>query len=201
MIWYNKNSDLMDKSKFVVQTDNAIENILRKAGIQLWLETCGPTSAVNCMYFLGHNITILLPGGYMIQPEDALTVWMNDPHNAVMEAAARQNLDPNNYEDNEIPQYYPVALKAVFGVNAEFAWSNWTDVTARIKAGQAVMICLKNPGHFLAVVGWDDSTSELIYRDSWPGRTHSDGFNLRMGLAEFQNNTQGFIVAIHPKES
>lgn len=188
-----------DRSTFSVQTNNSIESILKKAAAPHWLETCGPTSAVNCLDALGWSTAITLPGGGTVQPEDVLTLWMNDLKNAGLQKAERPDVDPATYLDNEIPQYYPVALSRVFGARAEFNPSiTFASVGARMSLYQAVMICLKSPGHFLAVVAFDDATHELIYRDSWPGRTGSDGFNLRMGSEEFTANVQPFAVAVYP---
>ena len=191
-----------DRSTFSVQTNNSIEAILRKSAAPHWLETCGPTSAVNCLDALGWPTAIGLPGGGTVQPEDVLTLWMNDLKNAGIQDAARPDIDPADYLDNEIPQYYPVALARVFGVKANFIMpAPFALIVEAVSSGAAVMICLKKPGHFLAVVAYDDVVRALIYRDPWPARTGTDGFNLRMSEAEFGANGQPFAVVVHPPEA
>jgi len=178
-----------NRKTFSVQTNNAIENLLR-----LWsgkdkgfLESCGPTSAINVLESMGHPVAIMSPAMAMVQPEDFLTIWMNDPKNAPgfkTEAPV-----------NEYPRAYPNAITKVFGhacrylEGQSFEW-----ITSMVSGGTGCMICLKDPGHFLAVVAFDNLTNELIYRDPWPNRTGTDGFNLRMGKKEFDTNVKPYVV-------
>lgn len=188
-----------DRSTFSIQDNNGIEAILRKAAAPHWLETCGPTSAVNILDAHGYATEVKLPGGGTIQPEDALAVWMNDIKNADAEKQSRPDVDPTKYLDNEIPQYYPLALKAAFGAAAKFLPSiSFDAVCNEVRVGHGVMICLKNPGHFLGVVAFDEAEKKLIYRDPWPERTGTDGFNLRMGADEFALNVAPFAISIYP---
>ena len=186
---------LSDRSTFAVQTNNSIESILRKAGVKAWLETCGPTSCENALRVLGVDVDKAWPGGWVAQFSDIITLFLNDPRNVAAEAAVR-NIDPNQYLDNEIPQFYPLAVKAVMGIDAvEYRDSvPWDAVVQEVSVGHAVMKCLVNPGHYLCFMGYDSDTSELLYRDPWPERTGTDGFNLRMGRGEFDGNTKSFGI-------
>lgn len=191
-----------DRGTFSVQTNNAIETILHKKlpvgadGIPHgWLEDCGPTAAINILDAMGHPTETKSPAGWAPQPEDVLACWFNDPRN--YGAMVRPGVDPAKFLGNEIPQWYPAALAAVFGVSARYLEGQTFDWMATIvQGGAGAMICLKDPGHFLAVVAYDDETKELIYRDSWPGRTKTDGFNLRMGRAEWSANVNPFLILI-----
>lgn len=188
-----------DRTTFSIQTNNAIEAILKKIGAPHWLETCGPTSAVNCLDALGWNTRIGLPGGGTVQSEDVLTLWLNDIKNRNEEKRARTNIEPEAFLGNEIPQYYPAALFAVFGVLAQYVEGyTFESVASELKNGRAVMLCLKNPGHFIAAVAYDEEMQEIIYRDPWPGRTGTDGFNLRMKEDEYGANVKTFAVIISP---
>jgi hypothetical protein len=187
-----------DRSTYRIQSDNSIEAMLRKSGVSSWLETCGPTSATIACEVTGHDVTIRLPGGAMIQGEDALTVWMNDPANVAALKAARPGIDPLAYMDNEIIQYYPFALKACFGADAIVKFGqSFVDVAAAVRAGASVMIHLKKPAHYLCVVNVDEASAALIYRDPWPARTGTDGFNLKMGREEYAASMQDSIVVVN----
>jgi hypothetical protein len=180
-----------------VQTNNSVEAILRKSGVSVWLETCGPTSATIAAEVTGHSVDVHLPGGGTIQGEDALAVWMNDPTNVSILKLARPDIDPTAYMDNEIIQFYPVALKIVFGAHAEVRLgAKFDDVAAASCGGAAVMIHLNKPRHYLCVVAVDEASGALIYRDPWPARTGTDGFNLRMTREEFAANVQDSIVIV-----
>jgi hypothetical protein len=186
-----------DRATHRVQTDNTIEAILRKSGVASWLETCGPTSATIAAEVTGHDVDVKLPGGGSLQGEDALAIWMNDPNNVAVLKPARPDLDPSAYMDNEVIQYYPPALSAVFAAHGSVDMSaTWDDVVSAIRAGSAVMIHLQKPKHYLCVVAYDEDAEVLIYRDPWPARTGTDGFNLKMAKVEFLANVQPSIVIV-----
>ena len=56
------------KDTYFIQTNNPTEEILRKEDGKGFLETCGPTAAVNCLSARGNNIEIICPGCYEPQP-------------------------------------------------------------------------------------------------------------------------------------
>jgi hypothetical protein len=191
-----------DRSTFSIQTNNATETLLSKVlpkdsrGIPVgWLESCGPTSAINVIDSMGLDTKIKTPGGWSPQPEDVLFDWFSDQRNYPVMKLARSDIDPKDFLGNEVPQYYPDAVLAVFGVKAKYHESvGFTTISALVSGGEGAMICLKSPGHYLAVVAYDEATKELIYRDSWPGRTGKDGFNLRMNADEYNANTKKFAI-------
>jgi hypothetical protein len=187
-----------DRATHRVQTDNSVEAMLRKSGVSSWLETCGPTSATVAAEVTGHSVDVRLPGGGILQGEDALAVWMNDPKNVSILKAARPDIDPTAYMDNEIIQYYPKALEAVFGAHGAVQMvATWDDVVSAVRSGSAVMTHLTKPRHYLCVVNYDEAAQALIYRDPWPARTGTDGFNLKMLKAEFRANVQPSIVIVN----
>jgi hypothetical protein len=99
------------------------------------------------------------------------------------------------YLENEIAGFYPAAVQAGFGAQAEYTEGlGWDGLVNEVQQGHGAMICLIKPGHFLAVVAYDDATQELIYNDSWPDRTGTDGFNLRMKAPEFLSNVKPYAV-------
>lgn len=161
-----------------------------------WLESCGPTSAVNCIAAMGKNVEITCPGSYKPQPEEVLMDYLNDPRNADKLRSVR-DMGSTDIPENRVPQYYPVAVYEVFGVRGRFEWgASWDEITMDIRRGRAVMLTLKDPSHYVAVVAYDDSKRELIYNDSW-GSRFSDGKGgrlRRLGTSELRTNVKSYRV-------
>jgi len=184
-----------DRTRYCVQTNNPTEEQLRKHGTGSWLETCGPTAAVNCLGALGVNLAIVTPGGYVPQPEEVLADWFNDPANYQILRAARPDVDPAATPSNRVPQDYPPAVRAVFGAQGEYSESaTWAHVAGWLKEGAAVQICLASPGHYLAAVAYGELTDELLYHDSWPARVGGDGFCKRMKSDEYLRSVKNFCI-------
>ena len=185
-----------DRKRYYVQTNNPTEEILRKRSDGGWLVSCGPSAGVGCLSVMGHDISITTPGAYKPQPEEVLMDFFNDPRNYTDLERARPETHPANWHGNEVPQFYPVAVPAVFGVQADFAWlSGMGQVADHLREGRAVQLCLVKPGHYVAAVAWDQGSREIIYNDPWPGRfSDRNGFNRRMGVCEFASNVKPFII-------
>ena len=189
-----------DRSRFdFSQTDNAIEATLRRYGGRVSAISCGPTAAVNCLAAIGHPILTSTYGGWSPQPADVLALWFHDERNWPQLAVIRDATDPREtvYSPNEVPQYYPLAARAVFGADASFEWLNrWDSVRSRIITGQAIQLCTTSPGHYIAVVAYDRDTDELIYHDSYPQRFRDggDGFARRMSHEQYRTDVQPFAV-------
>jgi hypothetical protein len=186
-----------DRTRFYTQTNNPTEEILRLRGGKGWLETCGPTAAVNCLAALGVNVGIICPGGWVPQPEEILMDFLTDPRHY----GDFRNLgaDPAAAPGNEQAVLYPLAVSRVFGAIAEFLPTKpqFGVLIDRLKAGAALQFCLMTPGHFVAAVAFDDEAGEIIFNDPWPGRVPAwkgDGFNRRMGRAEYEANVKDFAV-------
>tara|TARA_Y100000310_G_scaffold269827_1_gene283297 strand:- start:9497 stop:10099 length:603 start_codon:yes stop_codon:yes gene_type:complete len=189
-----------DESTYYTQTNNPSEELLRKEDGEDFLETCGPTAAVNILAAAGYRVDIECPGTYRPQPEEVLTDWFNDPRNYGTMLTARDGVDPSLYMGNEIPQYYPAAIRDVFAVAARFFWGvSVDDVISALANRCGVMICLEKPGHYIAVVAYDPDTREIVYRDPWPGNPWPEayrgqsGFNRRISGTE---NIKGYRIEI-----
>lgn len=190
-----------DRNRPHVQTNNPTEEQLRKdeleegGDVKGWLETCGPTAMVNCLDALGVDIEIVTPGGFKPQPEEIAADYFNDPRNYGKFSRIRSDLDFSAMPGNRIPNLYPLAAMDVFGARGMFYLARgWDLVVADLILGYTAQLCLKNPGHYIAAVGFDKTTGEIIYHDSWPGRTGTDGFALRMGRDEFARNVQDAVI-------
>jgi hypothetical protein len=122
--------------------------------------------------------------------------FFNDPRNYAALKAARPDTPPDVWYGNEVPQFYPVAVPAVFAVGAEFFWGNDFDkISAWLVQGKAVQMCLVKPGHYIAAVAYDDQAQEIIFNDPWPERfADGNGFNRRIGRAEVKGNTKPFCI-------
>jgi hypothetical protein len=185
------------------QINNAIEAKLKKSGVNDWLESCGPTSAVCILDALGADVQIMTPGAWLPQPEDILTLWFNDPRNYPAMRIRRPDVDPATIMGNRVPQWYELAIPAVFGVKARFYWgASKVEITMALQNGRGVMACLKKPGHYIAIVAEDITTGEFIYHDTWPGNqwpasmTGKPGRCRRVSYSELASNVQGFRVEI-----
>lgn len=191
-----------DRDRFYIQENNPTEQLLRKRKEEeSWLESCGPTAAVNCLASLGYDLTITCPGPYKPQPEEVLMDFFNDPRNYdVLEKIRVDVLDV--HPGNRIPQFYPYAVKQVFGAVGTFAWvSAFKKIVQYLKRNYAVQLTLIDPGHYIAVVAYDDSTEEIIYNDPWPSsRSDDDGFNRRMDAETFQSNVKNYAIIYYGRK-
>ena len=178
-----------DRACYFVQSNNPTEEILRKRSDGIWLVSCGPSAAVTCIAAMGFDVEVKTPGDYKPQSEEVLMDFFNDPRNYSQLKAARPETPPDMWHGNEIPQFYPVAVQSVFGIKARFEWTApFEKVIAELQAGKAVQLCLKNPGHYIAAVAYDDERDEIIFNDPWPGRfKDGNGFNRRLKRVDFSN--------------
>ena len=115
--------------------------------------------------------------------------------------AIRPNINPEKFMNHRVPQFYELAIEEVFGVKAAFSFGiNFDIVTEYLEEGKGIIICLKEPGHYIAPVAYTENT--LIYRDSWSGNKWPErhigksGFNRDMTREEFKSNVQPFKVVI-----
>ena len=180
-----------DQSRYHIQSNNPLEEALRKKGVKNYLESCGPTTAVNILDGMGYDITIKCPGVYQPQSEEVLTDCFNDPINAAEFAKIRPGV--SSYLYNEIPQFYPYAVQMVFGQRCVFDyWAGVNELINHLKEGRGLQIC--QPGHFVAAVAYDDSTNEFIINDPWPEHCPGGkGFNIRVPVQNL-NIASWYIV-------
>jgi len=195
-----------DKKKtYSKQSNNAVETLIPG------LEYCGPTAATMCDDSL--TDAPVLPdkneygGIWRPQKEDDLTLFFIDESNWPMFRKIRNDViyghkkGAGQYPPNEIPQLYPYGVFHVFGLRGEFRWkNNFEDCAKELWNGNAVQLCLENPGHFIAAVAYDEVTKEIIYNDPWPERwPDGNGFNRRMGKDEFTKNMKAFYIVYYKR--
>lgn len=187
-----------DPNRYHSQENNPTEayNKARLASrATYWLETCGPTAAVNAMAAMGYDLTVTTRGVYNPQPEEVLMDFLNDPRNDAELDRIRELSE--DIPENQVPQFYPYAVLQVFGVPAAFDWGTaWGQIVADLDNGRAVMVCLKEPGHYIAIVAYDAHANELVFHDSWGSRPglRNRGRAERMSVGELQSNVQPYRV-------
>ena len=198
--WKNDRPD--KNGTYYVQDNNATEKLLAKShNKDQYLETCGPTSAVSLLSARGDDINCNFPGEYQMQPEDALTIFFHDPQNRPVLEAARA-LRQDQWFGNRIPQWYPVAIQAVFGVECSFHWGllKIDQLKELLSRNIGVMLQLNNPGHYIAVVAFDYTKDEIIYNDPWPGNywperlRGSSGERRQITMDEYYSNIANFHI-------
>lgn len=185
---------------FYAQDNNPTEALLKKFMGKLikgWYETCGPTAACNCMAAFGYNLNIVAPSGIpnIIQPEEALSDMMNDPRFRAEREKVRAGVE--KIPGGRVPQLYPWAVKKLFGAEANFSFGCvWGAIINLINLDRTIQVCLKKPGHYIAVVGYDRVKNEIIYKDSWLSNpmNKNGGVNERMSQADFEKNTYNYKV-------
>jgi hypothetical protein len=186
-------------NSYFTQENNAIEHLLRRrlGADKSWLETCGPTASINCQASVGRAFGLVCPGGYAPQPEDALAIYLNDPRNFAAMRKAWSGIDPELVPGNEVAQWYPLAVREVFGNSCEFVGNlPYAEAQAALARGKALQVCLRSPGHFVAIVAFDEEASEFIIKDSWGGRwPDGDGFCKRMSRSEYETNLKPVSLA------
>ena len=192
-----------DPKKSYIQGVGAFEESLSKFTGKKQLEICGMVACVNALALTGHNIDIKC-GNIKLLPEDVMALWINAPYNYPALKLARKNIDPKDYMCNRIPQYFSVAIKAIFNSEAIFSWGcEFADIKKCVGVGQAVIVMLKDPAHYIVFKAYDDKTDELIYDDSWeknywPARLKGTShFDRRLKESDFYN-IDNFKIVVYP---
>jgi len=183
-----------DRDRYHVQTNNAIEALLRVAGGTHWLETCGPTAAATCLDMLGYELTVVTPGVYRPQAEDVLSLAMNDAREAAAFEAIRAGV--SGLPENRVPQFFPRAVDICFGAKGLFLESTtWPGLMSMFNSGRTLQLCRMTPGHYIPAVAYDDDTQEIIYHDPWPQRFGDGvGWARRLAKAEWETELHHWAV-------
>lgn len=188
------------------QMNNPTDEMDRKKdeykNTELWLQTCGSTAIVNILASQGHSIEVKTPGKYKPQPEEVLNDYFNDPRNYAKLRSIRKATPPQEWIGNEVPQFYPQAIKDVFNIHSQFSWTiNLPTIKNEIDKNHGIMVTLKKPGHYIAIVGYDDKDN-IIYNDPWPENYYpeelkgSSGHLRRYPYSELIHNMKPYKVIV-----
>jgi len=192
MYYSQNNNPTEEQLKKMLHELGAKHNFEYKAATHF--ETCGPTAAVMGLASRGDIMPMEAPGGYMLQPEEILADYFNDPKNYALFKKIIPDAwyDPTEIPSNRCIALYPQAIKSVFGKNVKFVPSKLSFSTLRenLFAGCAVQLCLITPGHFIVAVAFDDITNMIIYNDPWDGREGVSGFNRKLSMTEYESNVK-----------
>ena len=174
------------------QENNAFEHVLRcslPTGMSP-LETCGPTASLNCLAARGYDVGVRMPGALSAPARGPAHRLFNDPGNFSSLSKAWSGLDPAKLRGNEVAQWYPLAVREVFAKSCEFTGSlSFYEAQAHLADGRPLQVCLRKPGHFIALVANDEEKAEFILNDSWGSRwPDGDGFNKRLSRSEYEKN-------------
>lgn len=183
------------------QTRNAVEAIKRKILHEYnintgYLESCGASAFSTLMEGLGYLTEkdyFRFPCGETIQMDDAHMIWLND-----------DNRGKYYFEmDNRYPDPYIDMARECYGCPAYIAQGASFDNTVfLIGDGHGVQLCLKSPGHWIAVIDYDSRTGDLIFHDSWGNRPglKNNGLFEHMGRADWANVQPGTVIVYPRKE-
>lgn len=197
--------DYIDRGKhFYIQTNNPTEEMKRKTlGQKSYLESCGPTASASCLSVVGYNLTIKTEAtGYKLPEDECITDFFNSPKHYAAFRKIRSDINPKYYPGNRVPQYYPYMAEVLFDAKANFLFiKDWEYLVSHIKKKCSIQVCLKNPGHYIALLAYDSKKDEIIFNDPWPKRKglKNKGFNERLTKQEYQDNVQSFAIIYYPK--
>lgn len=154
------------------QENNATEAIIKKVraedGVEKgFLESCGASAFCTLMEgmgFLEVNQYPKVPTGATIQMDDFVMMYLNDPNNDHIFSAGERF-------DNRYASNYPVLADKLFGCASQMLDTFlWSSVCKNLQARNGVQICLKEPGHWIALIAYDEDSDHIIYHDSWGTR-------------------------------
>lgn len=180
------------------QTRNATEAIIRKILAENnvstgFLESCG-MGASNCLLegleYLTNEHYFTYPTGETIQMDDAGMMWVND------DKRGKYYFEMDNrYFDPYIDYARKCFDCAAFLNNC----TTWNVAREFLSCGHGLQVCLKKPGHWIALVAYDNENNEIVYYDSWGGRPGlKNGGTLERMLKTEWNNVQSTVI-VYPK--
>lgn len=189
-----KDLRVSEDNDFQIQNDNAIDEYNRKTikeNPEWYLESCGVSACITCInYLIEGQLSDIKVGNGVITPEDVLWCWMNNKNNYDLMRESRP-LDLNYFVPNRVPQYYPIAVKTLFNIKAEFIYDNFNRVIDEIKKGNTIQLCLIKPGHYISAVNYNKEKDEIICKD--PNIKNNGKFD-RINREVYKNNVKPYII-------
>ena len=190
--------------------NSSVEEMLYKDDVQdmgatnrnLWLETCGFHAVTNAdVSRLKDPDTFekyLRDTFKGLRFPDLLTNLANTPQYYLRLRLARPGLDPHVFNGSEVPQYHGPVLEELVGHKSEFQMSlSWSDAVKLVRGGASLVKCLINPGHYIALVAFDDIKQEFIALDS---RAYiEDNWCSRYGFTAYTTNMRSFADIFSPE--
>lgn len=202
---------LSDPDTSYDQSNDMLEGVLAKLAYAHPLQSCGPNASGSCMEAVGYYFdraplaTVAPgPGRYVFPADDMETEWLNNPRNYRMMVG----VDPWREPNHRHARLYPICVRELWGIRATWinSFSMERDALRHLRKGRALQVCLKPPGHYIALVGYDEATGEYIANDSWASRPRVPalpprGFNFRMTENEVKSIASEAVVYYGPGDN
>jgi hypothetical protein len=192
----------LDDYCYSIQSNNTVESIIFKSGRASYLESCGPNSLENCASAMIHYdilVDRLSVNGEKYQPADLIFTHMNDPLRR-REYGEIMKIDFEHDFVNRYAIYYPHVTEKLLGIQSEYVEKMDIDLLKdHISNGNTAQVCLKNPGHYIAIVGVDGEG--FYFHDSWPERfTSRDGFYREITKDELLENSHHVMILYYKED-
>lgn len=183
----------LDDYCYSIQSNNTIEWIILNTGRASYLESCGPNALENCASAMFHYDVIadrFMVNGERFQPADLIFTHMNDP---LREAEYDEIFHVRDWR-NRYAIYYPYVARKLLDMRAEYVQRmDIRLLREHLGDGNTAQVCLKDPGHYIALVGVDGEG--FYFHDSWPERFASrDGFYREITDEELLDNAHPVMI-------
>lgn len=160
---------------------------------------CGPETCAMGFDIAGCDMDVFTQGE---QPGDSILMILHNPMN-LSELKKVRKLDYDKYPPNEVPQLYEWVGQKLYNKKAcEFKWGlDFNTIKNNINNNVPMMILInfKTGGHFVLIVGYDDTKKVIIYNDPYPKRWEDKiGYNRKMDLDFFNKNVSGWRTDFYP---
>jgi hypothetical protein len=187
-----------DRSHFFAQDNNATEALLKRIGVKYYFETCGPSALCNAAAAVSQsNKTRILHISYPLQPEDFLTVWMNDPKENKKLQEIRK-LNTSKIPHNRVAQYLSYAGKQLFKLNCNFMFGKDIGMFKDMLVNNKSLIVCENGQHYLTIVGFNEKENVFIVNDSWMKnpKNKNNGFNEKYNCDDFFKSIDSYYILV-----
>lgn len=196
---------------FYSQRNNPIDIYNKILGYSDYLESCMASAVTNaCIALLPEEPEFKVYIDFKnsedritkipFQPEQLGWNLLNDVNNWPELRKLRNLTDEDIFNEHivpsRVPQYMPYIAKVLFGIESTFKYSNikeifdlWID---NIIQGISNVILFNNPGHYVAIVKYDEIKDILIYHDS------ANGKNKILTREETIKNVANWYVEFYP---
>jgi hypothetical protein len=187
-----------DRSHFFAQDNNAIEALLKRIGVKYYFETCGPSALCNAAAAVSqNNKTRILHVAYPFQPEDFITIWLNDPRRG-KELQKVRKLDTSKIPHNRVPQYLNYAGKNLLQLNCNFFFGKDVGFFKDMIIDNKSIIVCENRQHYLTIVGFNTTENYFIINDSWMRnpKNKNNGFNEKYNCDSFFKSIDSYYILV-----
>lgn len=193
-----------DPETHYTQENNPQEQILYKEDGKGFLEFCGATAAVSLLHARDGKkaVQIKCPGIWEPQPEGTLGDFFHDPRNYNEFKRLNPNINPYEYFNNRMLGFYPYAIEQVFNVKAKVEKKTTQNIGKILTKNIGVMLWLKKPSHFIAVVKYVKDGDVIIYNDPWKKNYYpahlkgTSGFNRMIKRKELEQNLNNYRILV-----